>query len=452
MTDIRDVLQNRSTNLSRSLRDADEFRLDAAKSAIKRKRAVRTAVIGTAAGIAVVAIGAGAWAGYGAWRVGPATSQSPSATPSGSSTPSATPSAPEVAYARESGMTNDRALELASHPRTGEVWQQPEIYTPATPVVTDDSGGALFKVGTRANADIVAVVQPLGDYRGSGAPILALLEFDAHGIRLIDCPSANADVPCSPIQTDRFIGVASDVDSFYDSLTVPPTVEAEGDITLSTASEYPLGDAVRWPGLPDPAVGVQPWALWDTIEPESTLGASQLRLVRAMQSQGLFEGLESYNYGIETPFASYVTLPSNGVATLDGGGFAWDDGTAQVFADSPACEKWRCEDRWVAADVRCSATTMSLDTNHVADEWKAAGHMADGRTAYLPTDTNVVAKKTFALMKNQSVDVTTKKNTYNFATIDEFLAARAMVAFEVRPGEWAVAIKPDAVNNPYECA
>jgi len=450
MNDIRDVLQHRNTHLAQSLRNADEFDLDSAKGTIKRKRVVRAALIGTAATVAVVAVGAGAWAGYGAWRVGPATSESPSVTPSGSAKPSATPT--PTALSRESDMTNDRALELAAHPRTGEVWQQPEVYSPPSQVVPEDSGWMLYKVGSNGGADIVAVVQTLGDYRGSGAPLIALLEFDANGARLIDCPSANSDVPCSPVQTDRFFGVASDLDTFYDSLTVPPTVEAAGGIRISTAAESPLGDAVRWPGLPSPAEGAQPWALWDTIEADSNIGNTQLQLVRALQAGGIVEALRSYNYAIATPFGSYVTLPPNGVSTLDGDAFGWDDGSAQVFADSQACENWRCENRWVATDFRCQTTSMTLVSDFVADEWIKSGHMADGRIAFLPTPDNALAKDVFEAMRDSSWDPESDTPNYEFSSLHDFLALQSLVAFEVRPGEWAVAITPDAQNNPYECA
>ena len=127
MSDIRDVLQNRTSGLALSLRNADEFNAIGAKGMIKRKRALRATLVAGVAAVGVIVVGAGAWAGYGAMKVTPAVSpsSSPSTTPSASSTPSpsATPSAAPVVYeGRNPNMTDAEALARAEHPATGEVW------------------------------------------------------------------------------------------------------------------------------------------------------------------------------------------------------------------------------------------------------------------------------------------------------------------------------------------
>ena len=104
-------LRQRDLGRAQSLRGADEFNLPAAKGAVRRKRTVRGVLVGSAATVAVLAIGAGAWAGYGAWRVGPATSQSPSATPSGSEKPSASPS-PSVTPSDEHQIVSGADVEI----------------------------------------------------------------------------------------------------------------------------------------------------------------------------------------------------------------------------------------------------------------------------------------------------------------------------------------------------
>ncbi|MGC4174515.1 hypothetical protein [Demequina sp.] len=454
MSDIRDVLQHRNANLAQSLRNTDEFDLGSAAGTIKRKRAVRATFVGAAATVAAVAVATGAWAGYSALTVGPATSPSPSATPSGSdsASPSVTPT-PQGPIERLTSASDAERLDLAANPRTGETWATPTEFVTDLDVV-DDEYWVLAKVGSHDGADIVAVAPRYYEWFSGGRPIAALIEFEGNEARVIECPMPIEGELCSQIPEDFFgSDVQLDADTFYDSLALPSQVMTVGGQTVAIGTDAPLGDASAWTDLvtQDPDYSTNPWA--DAVD-DASLGNSQSALVRAYGTPAV-TALAAYDYAIRTPFGSYVRLLEEGISGLDAAGFAWDDGAPVELYDPIACADWgegACPDRWLSAEQRCYPLAVTEDPARKEADWVAAGKTSDGRVAYLPkAGGNAVAESVYTTMRDSSWDLEGDAPNYPY-TYEEFLEARSVIEFQLDDGRWIVALSGAARNNPYECA
>ncbi|MCR6711726.1 MAG: hypothetical protein NVV57_03065 [Demequina sp.] len=471
MSDIRDVLQNRTTHLAQSLRGADEFNLPAAKGAVRRKRTVRGVLVGSAATVAVLAIGAGAWAGYGAWRVGPATSQSPSATPSGSEKPSASPS-PSVTPSDEHQIVSGadvEILERLEHPTTGETWHEPvEI---ASLGVNNTEGWPdemrYFEIGTRGDATIVAVVPSSYGPYAQGYGINQLLEVEGDEVRWIRCPSSRASDPCTDFEPSNAGSFSVDSDTHYDSLTYPQTTSPVSGWNLGTAPgaevQFPeyalLGTANGFPGID----------LGD-YEDDMTTGATRRELAKLgastlveYDSAGPIPGTVSSRFAIETPFGSVIWLggwsgnmyePS----TVNGVWYApdsvtWDDGK-DTFTKSAAGSSSFDKPRPLPAALSCNAPDeVTLDAFDPAD-WVKAGTHAEGADVYLPVDGgNAQAKAVWTwLHDNSGADQINPDLKYPYSTYKEFLADRSVFAWQRPDGAWVLAINSYAAQRVYECA
>lgn len=470
MTELRDVLQQRAAHLANSLRDADEFSEPVVAKAVRRKRASRTALISTAATIAVIGIGTGAWAGYGALNPAPVASATPSPTASASAGPKVTQSpraTPSPEHTIVSG-ADVEILERLQHPTTGETWHAPQEIDAITLYASDDGldPGRFYAVGSREGATIVAVVPSGYNFYGEGYGIDALLEVDGSQVRWLTCPSARETDPCLTAPSDPAPGVVVDKTTHYDSLTYPIVTSPVAGWNLGTAPNidipYPevgyFGAAVGFPGI-----------TYEDYESDFTEGAKREVLAALgdstlveLRTAGVVPGTTSVRYAIETPLGSVIWLghgsgntwsPStvNG-AWYEEGSVVWDDGK-DTFVALPADEPDDVP-RPVPATEYCGAPDDVLLDSFDASEWAASGIHGQGATVYLPTEGgNPPAKATWSWMKGNSwADQVEASLAYPYPKYRDFLAARSVFAWERPDGEWVLAINANAGQWVYECA
>lgn len=472
MSDIRDVLRTRTSGLAASLRNTDEFDLASTRGTVKRKRAVRAAVVSTAAAVAVVAVGAGAWAGYSALTVGPATSPSPSATPSGSASegPSSTPS-PSVTPTPDREIVSGadvEILERLENPTTGEHWHEPQ---PIENLQLEDNADGedlnnYFAVGTHGKATIIVSTASEFIVYGNGFPVGLMYESDDDGLRFIACPSARDSDDC--IDADLVPeSVAIDTTTHYDSLTYPATISPVAgwnlhrtipDGSYVLGSSY-FGSANTFPGNVSETNDISTFGYEDRIELAS-LGESTLAEYRV---RGMVPGTTASRYVIETPFGSVIWLgegngnswepsPVNG-EWYSAGAVTWDDGK-NTFTKSPEGASSFEKPRPVPAAELCFApdevTVDALDP----EQWVAAGDHTEGPRVYLPVEGgNDQSKATWKwLSENSFGSEGDEADVYPYSSYKEFLADRSVFAWQRPDGQWVLAINSYAGQRVYECA
>jgi hypothetical protein len=453
MTDIRDVLQHRTTSLAHQFRNDVEFDASVAKSAVRRKRTVRAALTSSAAVVGVIAVGSAAWAGYDALNPAPAAPPTPSATPSDlpSATPSATPS--PTALERLESATQSERTALQTNPRTSEVWTGQSAFETDLDII-DLEYWTLVQVGENGDAAIVAMAPRSYDIFDGGRRIAALLEVDDDGARIIECPRPVAGLCPQDMGFPFGEDVSIDHDTFYDTLALPWGDIAAGGVPLYIATGSPLGDASAWTDFItiDPDYEPAPWA---SAVDDTPLGSGLSMMVRAYGDAAV-PGLKAYDYAVRSPFGSYMPILHEAIGGFEAEGFTWDDGAPLELWSAEVCGELgdqACPDRWVSAEERCFPLGVTEDPHHRDRDWVAAGTTADGRTAYVPANGgNDVARAIFETMRDSSWDLEGDAPNYGFDTYQDFLEARSVITFQLDDERWIIAISPIARNNPYECA
>ena len=244
MSDLREILAERATTLAMSLRDAPEFDAIAAKRTVRRRRTSRATLIGAAAGVALIAVGGGAWvlANRDGSELIPPASPTPSATPSATPTPSSSPSVTPILYeGRNPKMSDAEALARSEAPATGEVWlaaakaAHPGKWSKDPFWDGFDGSPVWMLVGSRDGNDILTE-------RNNGY----LVEVSSDGTpRLIVAPRPDqpgvSDGDDYPIDVDTVV--------YYDSLALPAVFTTSEGVVLNPRQAWGAAAAFADPSL-----------------------------------------------------------------------------------------------------------------------------------------------------------------------------------------------------------
>ncbi|NTW41863.1 MAG: hypothetical protein HGA44_18610 [Cellulomonadaceae bacterium] len=454
--ELNDLLSALSGDVEAAAPTLGERRLQLLTSTVRRRRRTRRTVESFAGVAAVSALGVGLWFGtsqHGPAPVTPVTTPTPSptadATPGPTTTPTPTESATPPAGSpptRESAVDDATVLERLQHPRTGEVWQAPEPAPEVAAELDDGSGATFFRVGTRGGSAIYVGVQP--DYAGVLATVGGLYEIDAAGARLIACPSARTGDPCLRSGYELPSTVVEDDQTFYDTLTLPTTID--------------LGDGWRFTTTSTQGSAMFPYERYgdgSALLGERAVDQQVLRSLGALDlvsetAPSDITGLTDVRYGIRTPFGSTIYLDPDDVPGGTFGAIRWDAGLeptpsgAGVLATAPGSGV-------------CFARTFSEESQHVPADWRPAGTTGTGVRVYVPAAGGTALSQQVRAWQSDNSwgleDLTGAQLNgadagYPFPTDAEFLAAHALYALQGPSGEWLLGLRGDAVQVVYECA
>jgi hypothetical protein len=321
--------------------------------------------------------------------------------------------------------------------------------------VNEGDPAPAYLVGTRGEASIyVTGYEQLGTWVVGG-----LYEVDAQGARLIACPSARTTDPCADeVSISLPPGVVRDVETFYDTLTLPVSIDLGDDFRVTTTSTTgsPSSTSSLY-GDADPLMD-------DTFERRVLRDLGPVTVaVRVRESS--VPGLTNLTYGILTPLGTFLRLQPGDVPAGDFPAIRWDDGIARGAADSadegdaPAVTE-------APGGQACLATTYSLEDKHVPADWRPAGTTPDGRRVYLPVaGGNPVSRAVRAWQEDSSWTMAPDgvqgdeygavhgaAAGYPYPTDAAFLEANALFAVQGPGGEWLLGMRSDAHNVVYECA
>ena len=460
--DLTSRLLGAAEELERSVAAADPVFAGGVRAAIARRRAVRH-VREVASGLVVATvIGVGAWAATGpdAPPSPPVTTPSPTVTPapdpSPSPTLSPTPSSlPPVVDAgppvREDDVDDATVLARLREPRTGEVWITPEPAPDLGPVLSPEDYTDVWHVGRRGDSDIYAVMDdswvPNGMAELFGVPVLGLFEVDAAGARAIACPSARTTDPCAARTAD--LDVPQDETTFYDTMTLPRSIDLGAGWTLTTAhttssTYYPdrvFGDGGALYGLAGDA------------EVVADLGGLQdLELVK----EGDVPGLADHRYAIRMPLGTTLALSADDAPGGEFGAIRWDDGVPRPLTDGYE----ETQQSTAPGSGGCFGGTFSVAEGYVAADWRAAGTTPGGHRVYVPVEGGNVISRAVRVWQEEAsgtIDETTNEWVtgaaagYRYTTDEAFLDAHALYAVEGPTGEWQLRLRIDALQTIWEC-
>ena len=391
-------------------------------------------------------------------------STDPEASPSASSVPTASASVtPEPPHEIVSG-DDVAVLARLEAPTTGETWHAPVAIANLGLLEYPDFGIAddyrYYEVGARGDATIVAAVPAYFDPYVGGLPVYAMFEIDDSGARMITCPSARVLDTCLDWSTDwELPGRSLDNSTRYDSLTYPEEVQPLPGWVLRTArlsgsdwanSGHAFGDAYSFPGITLTPGEIDYLGRTDRYEVVA-LGASTLVEYRGTAD---VPGLVDSRFGIETPYGAFIPSESAFTSQWYGvGAVTWDDGVDTFSHPSPwdaAPMDWPV----VSASLACFGPDETLATAFNPAQWEQAGTHRLGGDVYLPVDGgNAVSAAVWQTMKDLSWGVDIEPAlAYPYATVDEFLDARSVFAWERPDGEWVIAMDGFAGQRVYECA
>jgi hypothetical protein len=287
-----------------------------------------------------------------------------------------------------------------------------------------------------------------------------MFEIEGDTARMLTCPSARAGDTCLDWSTDwEEPGRSLDPDTHYDSLTYPERVQPLEGWTFSTAplasadwvdSTNAFGDANTFPGIATTAEERSSLGRDERIEIVA-LGESTLVEFRA---PGAVPGLTDSRFAMETPYGGVIPSNSSFTDAYYGvGAVTWNDGVdtfthPEIWGDAPQEFPVR------AASLACFGPDETLAQDFDPSEWEVAGTHRLGFDVYLPSeDDNELARAVWITMRDNSwgTDIDPALE-YPYATLDEFLDARSVFAWERPDGEWVIAMDGFAGQRVYECA
>jgi hypothetical protein len=317
-----------------------------------------------------------------------------------------------------------------------------------------------FEVGNRGSARIVVAVPEYFEYFFGGYAVYAMFEVDGPDARMITCPSARTGDSCLDWSTDwEEPGRSLDGDTHYDSLTYPERVEVLEDWILTPAhlavsdwvdSTMAFGDANGFPGIAT------------TAEEREFLGRDERKEIASLGDSTLLEfrtpsdvpGLVDSRFALETPYGGVIPSQSAFASSYYGtGAVTWNDGVdtfthPDIWDGAPQTSPVR------AAGLACFGPDETLAAEFDVDEWEVAGTHRLGFDVYLPADAgNDVARAVWITMKDSSWGEDIEPAlAYPYESLDAFLDARSVFAWERPDGEWVIAMDGFAGQRVYECA
>jgi hypothetical protein len=369
----------------------------------------------------------------------PTTSSAPT-TPAPSPSPTQPPGPPVRAAVIDDATVEARILT----PRTGETWTTP---TPAPDMTSVLAQGhefwTPFLVGHRGAAKIYVVVQ---DEPGVGPSVAMLAEVDASGARQISCRSARSTDACVP--SAGAPGVALDTSTFYDTLTLPESIDIGAGWLLDTsrARTFPVyGEA-----LP-----VTDWA--DLYVPPGYVPVTNvggLRVVEAVTpppSEGL--GLDIRSYVVVTPAGLAFTLLPQSAPGGDYESIRWDDGLTRT--EDAAFGAYST----AGAGQLCVLGHFSVQPNLDPTQWTRAGKTREGVAVYVPKATNPLVHAIRGLQVDAAAELARvdwypssgQARAYRFASDAAFRDANALYAVIGPDGVWQIRLRGDASVRPFSC-
>jgi len=471
MNDLGELLHSARDAIAHASGPIPERDLQHVHAVVRRARIQRHTVESFGAAAFAGVIGVGAWTAYGHGSREPVTpaSTSPTSSPTSEPTPTPTPTptpAPtptsEGPVVRAAEIDDATLLQRLSAPRTGEKWTDPVRDDAAkqvlvAPVRRDVT--TVYRVGTRGDATIyLAVDDATSNLEASslfrvGA---ALYEIDAAGARLIACPSARTGDACLDSQwLVSGTAVAADEQTFYDSVTVPGSVQLAGGWTVSTV-ETRRSDNFVASGVPL-RFGEAPVAELGDFGPLSFVVAPV-----AAGSYLTADWLASGQYAWRLPFGTYVVLAPEDVPGSAFDDITWDDGQVRTTGETNTGST-----ATVAPGVsNCWYGQTSIEQTHNPAEWRHGGTTADGLAVMIPRQggTSLSSAIRQALEDHSSTILegdlpagddgyrTGAAAGYPFPTDADFLSANALLAIQAPDGSWHLRLRADATNVVYECS
>ncbi|WP_456789126.1 hypothetical protein [Cellulomonas sp. P5_C5] len=473
--DLHALLARASDEIEGGAPALDGGRLGVVRSAARRRRIVRHTAE-SFAGVGVVGVlGVGLWFGLGQQAPEPVVpietptvspSPSPSDTPTPTPTPTSTPT-PTGPPTRAEEIDDATVIERLSAPRTGEVWHTPER-TPEMDEVLALADGyftpTIYRVGSRADAVIYMSVAE-GGMPWSTLEFGALYEIDEAGARLIACPSARTGDECAG-SAEQTGGVVRDDETFYDSLTMPESIDIDGYVVTTSharSDEFAslFGDAQ--------ALTPEPLASRTLLQ----LGA--LSVVERTQ-QSAVAGLVNIEFGVATPFGTFLELSREDLPAGEFEAIRWDDGVRRGASHGPDGD-----DSYVGSDPadytavtlapgssNCTSWHFSRASTHDPAQWRAAGTTPGGYRVYLPLPGGSSLTQAVRAWQEESSWLPSEMTDdpaadeygtlhgaaagYEYTTDQAFLDANALFAVQGPAGEWMLGMRSDAVNVVYECS
>jgi hypothetical protein len=432
-------------------------------------RAATTAVASTAAAVlAGTAFGLAHLPTTDPEPVAPAVTSTPSPSPSTTSEPAPSPTAaptpdPEPTQApvsvappvREPDIDDATVLARQREPRTGEVWIAPERAPEMQAVLAPDERSSVWRVGQRDASTIYLVVQDHDVMTGGtgvvGVAVAGLYEVDDAGVREVVCPSARTGDACVAEEMVP-LDVAQDETTFYDTLTLPRSIDlAAGWRLTTTATTSPSFFGQRLLGDVGGLYGVG-----GTTQVVADLGATQ---VVEVTREGEVAGLNDVRYAIRTPYGATIDVSANDSPSGEFGLIHWDDAIDRPLPDWAGVQGRATVQSSAPGSDACFSGTFSVEDRHVPGDWRPAGTTPGGHRVYVPVPGgNSVSRTVRAWQAENSVwfgetapDMQDGLMTYRYGTDEEFLADNALYAIQGPAGEWQLRLRIDAVQRVYEC-
>jgi hypothetical protein len=454
MSDELHALLARAANeIEGSAPSLDGGRLGVVRAAARRRRLARRTAESFAGVGAVGVLGAGLWFGLGQQAPEPVVPvMTPTATPSPAPltvtpTPTSTPT-PTGPPTRAESIDDATVIARLSAPRTGEVWQTPVAAPELESVFGEHSNPHL--VGTRGDASIyITMYDELGTWRVGG-----LFEVDAQGVRRIACPSARTVDLCDEKgEADRTPRWVRDEDTFYDTLTLPASIDLGDGFTVTTTN------TARTPRSGFMLYGDADPIMKDDVELRVLRDLGPVDVAARVTDFSPVPGVTDLTYGVATPFGTFVRLDAADIPAGDFAAIRWDDGIVRVEAEELPVQTV------APGGQSCLWTTFSQDDAHVPGDWRPGGTTPDGRRVYLPVaGGNPLSRAARAWQEEHSwtvgsddgvsdelVDLYGADAGYAYPTDAAFLEANALYAVQGPGGQWLLGMRQDALNVVYEC-
>ncbi len=378
----------------------------------------------------------------------------PTSTSTAEPTASAAPTAPPFDGLRSSSIDDATALAHLESPRTGEVWHDPTPLGVAPAMISPSDGITFLSVGDHGDANIVVAVSERHEL-DSYVPVLGLFEVSGGAVRFIQCPSARTGDECVPVPDHIASGVVVDSDTFYDSMTYPSVFEIQPGYVMRTGQtlrnfeswESPLGNGNAL--LPTPAAdeGVYDPRMSATVTTLAAYGDTDI-----VQLEWPANGLDMTNiqYGLRFPYGAIQPFSRDDIPGSQYTAIAWDDGEFRTsYNDLDGSDRV-----FGAGGGVCFPAEWSIEHDHLDAGWVHAGTTPTGLAVWVPNGPNLTALAVRDAMDEWSYGIdwdTGDEIPYPYATIDDFLAAYALIAIQRPDGEWLLGLRPDAINLAYEC-
>ena len=353
---------------------------------------------------------------------------------------------------RAESIDDATVITRLSAPRTGEVWQ--------TPVPAPELEAVFGEFSTRPRrhprrrVDRLHDVDQLGTWYVDG-----LFEVDAQGARLIACPSARTVDLCDEEATYTTPpGWVRDEDTFYDTLTLPASIDLGDGFTVTTTN------TARTPAFGFRMYGDADPTMKDDFELRVLRDLGPVDVVARVTDYSSVPDVTDLTYGLATPFGTFVRLEASDIPAGDFEAIRWDDGIVRTDTGDEYPTQ-----TIAPGGQSCLWTTFSQDDAHVPGDWRPGGTTPDGRRVYLPVaGGNPLSRAVRAWQEENSWTVSELGGDdpaadewgtlhgatagYAYPTDAAFLEANALFALKGPAGTWLLGMRQDAANNVYECA